>query len=232
MTWPAGLHRRSLVAALGSGHATNLGDDRMDEETSDSFNDRPPAPDMELALTRNHKMFLKFLVQRLGDRSEAEDVLQEFYLKALNKSRAIRKSESLVSWLYKVLRSTLTDHRRKRWRRTKHEGAFAHQSEQSVPGVDADLRSFICQCLYVLLPTLRPEYAEAIRRIDLLGEHRGLVAKELGISANNLSVRLHRARQALQRALIASCETCPEHGFRECNCNQRASHTAFAAESS
>lgn len=202
----------------------------MDNESDDSFlQGKTRGPNMELVLTGNHRMFLEFLVRRLGNRHEAEDVLQEFYLKALSKSYAIRKSESLVLWLYKVLRSTLTDHRRKRWRRARNEGAFAHQIEQSVPGADADLHRFVCHCLYTLLPTLRPEYAEAIWRIDLLGEHRSLVAKELGVTANNLSVRLHRARQSLQRALIASCETCPEHGFHECNCNRRSPGTALSS---
>src|SRR5262249_51962593 len=72
--------------------------------------------------------------------------------------------------------------------------------------------------LYTLLPTLKPEYVDILRRVELLGEPRQEVAAALGVSVNNVTVRLHRARQAIKRALLLSCTTCPEHGFLRCAC--------------
>jgi hypothetical protein len=56
--------------------------------------------------------------------------------------------------------------------------------------------------------------------VDLLGQPRSKVAKALGISANNLGVRLHRARGALHSALLRFCTTCPTHGFLNCACDE------------
>ena len=81
------------------------------------------------------------------------------------------------------------------------------------------MESTICTCLYALLPTLKPEYAEILRRVDLLGEPRQQVAAALGVTVNNVTVRLHRARQAIKRALLEWCTTCPEHGFLRCACD-------------
>jgi transposase-like protein len=62
------------------------------------------------------------------------------------------------------------------------------------------------------------EYAQLIWQIDLLGQSRSRVAKRLGISPNNLGVRLYRARRALRSALERFCTTCPTHGFLNCAC--------------
>ena len=77
----------------------------------------------------------------------------------------------------------------------------------------------VCTCFYTLLPTLKPEFSEILRRIDLDGESREHVAKDLGITGNLTRVRLHRARQALKRELLKSCGACcQKHGFMDCEC--------------
>ena len=42
----------------------------------------------------------------------------------------------------------------------------------------------------------------------------------LGISLNNVNVRLHRGRRALKRRLEEMCLTCPVHGFLDCRCDE------------
>lgn len=192
----------------------------MANEIKDNELLRPLDPAVEAALIENRRAFLGFLARRLGGQHEAEDVLQDFYFRALSRAHHLRKSESVVAWLYRVLRSTLADHHRSKQRRARHEGAYAHEREGHTQALDTELHAIVCQCLYNLLPTLRPEYAELLWRIDLTGERRETVARALGLTVNNLAVRLHRARQALKRALLLSCEACPEHGFQDCACDR------------
>jgi RNA polymerase sigma-70 factor (ECF subfamily) len=63
-----------------------------------------------------------------------------------------------------------------------------------------------------LLPTLKDSYAEPIWSIDLGHEPIAEVAAHLGIAEKNLTVRFHRARQALKTSLERTCGTCTEHG--------------------
>ena len=74
-----------------------------------------------------------------------------------------------------------------------------------------------------LLPALRPEYADVLRRVDLAGERPAEVARALGLTANNAMVRLHRARKALRADLQRSCRTCADHGCLDCSCGVRVS---------
>lgn len=180
---------------------------------------RPLNPAVEAALVDNHRAFQRFLVRRLGRKADADDVLQDFYLRALTKAYAIRRDESIVAWLYRCLGSALSDHLRRDARRARHVAAFAREQATQSETVDHELHAMVCDCVYKLLPTLRSEYAEVLRRIDLDGEQRSRVAAALGLTMNNLAVRLHRARRALKQALLLSCTTCPEHGFLDCACD-------------
>ncbi len=173
---------------------------------------------VEQALVDHRRAFRRFLVRRLGREAEAEDVLHAFFVRALTKGHTIRKEESVVAWLYRCLRSVLADHFRREARRHENISAYAREHDAGSNAVDRDLRQEICECLHLLLPALRSEYAELIERIDLNGEPRSQVAAALELTSNHLSVRLHRARQALRRALLLACATCPEHGFLECGC--------------
>jgi RNA polymerase sigma-70 factor (ECF subfamily) len=185
---------------------------------------------VEAALIANRREFTRFLSRRLGRDDRTEDILQEFCVRALSRAGGIRKSESIVAWLYRVLRSTLVDHVRSDERRARHESAYAREQMTQTEGPDVDLHAVACRCVYLLLPALRPEYAEILRRVDLLGETRTSVAQALGLTSNNLAVRLHRARQALKRALLLSCETCPEHGFLDCGCDLPIRRLAASAK--
>jgi RNA polymerase sigma-70 factor (ECF subfamily) len=188
-------------------------------------------PAVEAALTENRRAFLRFLTRRLGSADTAEEVLQQFYLRAVSKAFHLRKRESIHMWLYRLLSTVLADYARREATRRRQENAYARQ--QVLTQEEPELERTVCTCLYTLLPTLQPKYANLLRRLDLLGEPRQEVAAALGVTVNNITVRLHRARQALKRALLLSCTTCPEHGFLRCACDlpQRPTNTSGHAPS-
>src|SRR5574342_641993 len=99
--------------------------------------------------------------------------------------------------------------------------AFASAAaERETPEGDAELRETVCACIRGLVETLKPEYATALRRVDLDGERVDAFAREAGITASNASARLHRARAALRGRVLESCRTCAKHGCRDCECGE------------
>ena len=78
----------------------------------------------------------------------------------------------------------------------------------------------ICGCLEDLLPTLKPEYAEVLRALDLGEASTEELTAELGITANNLKVRRFRARKQLKERLERTCRTCATHGCLDCTCSR------------
>lgn len=71
-----------------------------------------------------------------------------------------------------------------------------------------------------LIPTLKNEYAEILRRVEMEGRTVVEAAADLGITPGNAAVRLHRARQALRLRLQTTCGACTEHGCLDCSCGR------------
>lgn len=179
----------------------------------------PPSPEVVARLVAGHRDFLAFLEARLPDRDAAEEVLQAAFARTLEKGGAIRDSESAVAWFYRLLRNALTDHYR---RRAAEARAMERHAQELLPK-EEEVRSAVCACMRTLLPNLKPEYVEVLQRVDLEDAAIGDVATDLGITTNNATVRLHRARQALKRELERSCRTCATHGCLDCSCAESAS---------
>ncbi|MDX3966892.1 MAG: sigma-70 family RNA polymerase sigma factor [Bradyrhizobium sp.] len=111
----------------------------------------------------------------------------------------------------------MNDHFRREAARQRAEADFARK-DAATPPLEEEIDTAACMCLHKVLPALKPEYAEILRRVDLAEEPREAVAAALGLTIGNLTVRLHRARQALRRVLELTCETCPIHGYLDCGC--------------
>lgn len=191
---------------------------------------RPMDEAVRRALVESHEDMMRFLVRRMRGRQEAEEVLQRFMLRAIERANDLRNIDSVRGWLSRVLATTIADFYRQAARNSKNETIvdphdLAEMGEAtSVP--DEELEAAVCDCLYRLLPTLKPEYGEVIWRADLLEESRESIAESLGTSVNNINVRLHRARGALRERLLQMCRTCVIHGFLDCDC--KAHETASA----
>jgi RNA polymerase sigma factor (sigma-70 family) len=185
--------------------------------------DQAEATEVQLPLTQevvdrllaNHRQFLRFLEARLPSRAVAEEVLQSAFVRAIERGGALRESESAVAWFYRLLRNALVD----QYRSTGSEArALEVEAREASGAIEPELRDAVCACMTQLLPTLKPEYAEIVRRVDLEETPVGEVAAALSITPNNATVRLHRARRALKERLERSCGTCATHGCLDCTC--------------
>jgi len=170
------------------------------------------------ALVGSHQRFRAFLERRVGSRETAEDILQDGFVRALERADTLRAEASAVAWFYRLLRNSLVDHYRRATREDRALDAAAREPQE--PDDDAELRETICACVRELLDTLKPEYRDALRRVEMEGEKVDAFARDVGISPTNASVRLHRAREALRRRLLETCGTCVTHGCRDCECGQ------------
>jgi RNA polymerase sigma-70 factor (ECF subfamily) len=185
-----------------------------EEETVDPAH--PATPEVIARLVASHREFLGFLERRLPNRQVAEEILQAAFVRAIERGGAIRNEESALAWFYRLLRNSLTDH----YRKQAAGREVPAELDQDTAFMEPELKGAICTCMGALLPTLKPEYADIVRRVDLEERPIGEVAVALGISSNNATVRLHRGRQALKRQLERSCGTCATHGCLDCTCAQ------------
>ncbi|HSP42913.1 MAG TPA: sigma-70 family RNA polymerase sigma factor [Luteolibacter sp.] len=171
-------------------------------------------------LVENLQSFTAFARARLGDAHLAEDVVQESIVKALNAANQPNDDADTVTWFYRILRNSIIDlHRRNATRKSALE-KFSRELPETP---DPDGQKMLCQCFKRLLPAVPRTYRGLLERIDLGGEDAACVAAELGLTKNNLNVRLHRARGHLRELLARNCNACAKHGCLDCTCGENQS---------
>lgn len=170
-------------------------------------------------LLRERAKFLAFIERRLGSRALAEEVLQEAFVRGLAHVDGVRADDAVVPWFYRLLRNAVIEVHRRRAAEARASAALANEVA-ALEGAPEEVRGELCRCMAGLVDSLKPEYAEALRKVDLEGGSVGRLASDTGITSNNATVRLHRARQALGRELRATCGACAEHGCLDCGCHK------------
>jgi RNA polymerase sigma-70 factor (ECF subfamily) len=188
-------------------------------DVCDDTAERDPSPPQVVeALLESQREFLGFLERRLGDRVLAEDILQEAFARSLTKISDLRESDSARAWFYRVLRNAIIDHARRKNAHSAQLARFA--SELATQNEDEETATQVCQCVKRVAATLKPEYAQAVQRVEVDGMSMKEFAATLGITSNNAAVRVFRAREALKQGLLRACGACATHGCLDCSCGK------------
>src|SRR5687768_2607979 len=72
------------------------------------------APAPLAMLLENHRAFLKYLERRVGDRTLAEDILQDAFSRVIDRPEQAPTDEGVVPWFYRTLRNAAIDHLQRR----------------------------------------------------------------------------------------------------------------------
>ena len=171
-------------------------------------------PVLDLILSRQGE-FRAFLVSRLGNAADADDVLQNGLIKALRNASELRDGQKVTAWFYQVLRNAIVDHIRSKRAREERDDAWA-TDQLVVP--DDEIEKAACRCVETLIDELKPREAELLRKVELRNEAVSDAARSSGLSANNASVTLHRARKKLRERLQAFCGDCAAGACLDCTC--------------
>lgn len=179
------------------------------------------ADQLAAALNDQRNAFRAFLVARVGSETDAEDILQNGLLKAVQRAGELQDEAKLTAWFYRLLRNAVVDHYRARAagrRRDDALGTLIASLGEDVTAAPPGWEPQLCLCLGSVVDTLKPLHAELLRRVDLNGEPVQDAAKALKMTSNNASVTLHRARKELRAELEAFCGACANGACLDCNC--------------
>ena len=158
----------------------------------------------EILMRRHNGALYRLCRGVLGDAGEAEDVLQEAYWSAYRQLAGFRGEAAPATWLRRIALHTAL--RRLRLRHRLHLVPASERPEPALrdprPGPDEtagtrELGRALAAAVEALPDSLRCVFV--LREIEGLSSQE--VADELGLSNANVRVRLHRARQRLQRGL-------------------------------
>lgn len=134
------------------------------------------------------------LVYRLSrDRSDAEDVAQETFIKAARSLGKFGGRSSFKNWLYAIAMNTLRDKRRSALREERRREVFFR--EAGTQGRHADPREAVDEVL-ASLPT---DLKDAVTLVYIEGLNHREAAMVLGCAETTVSWRLFRAKGLLRK---------------------------------
>jgi len=141
------------------------------------------------------QMFQFFLAQ-VRNRTDAEDLLQNFWLRIHSARRTYRPGEPLLPWLYAIANRVRIDHYRRTRRVTQHEladenmvNAAVQERPASGPGISE------------LLKKLPESQREVLLMMKVSGLTLEEVARATGSSVGAVKQKAHRAYEKLRKLL-------------------------------
>ena len=167
---------------------------------------------VEGLLVRHRAELVAFVARRAVRGVSAADVLQQVAVRALAQAGQLRDARAGRAWLFRIARNVLADQYRATASRTLALGG-------DPPASATD--EFACACVLTNLRQLSPEHTAILNRVVVEGASIPEAARELGISSNAATVRVHRAREALKRRLRAHCGTESVRACLDCICGER-----------
>ena len=94
---------------------------------------------------------------------------------------------------------------------------MGHPELPDAPGPVAEVDER-CDCSVAQAKSLSPNYASVLNLVDMRGASLTEAATALGITVNNATVRLHRARKALREAMLEHCGVQSARDCLDCRC--------------
>ena len=188
--------------------------DPSDEELLRRFNDGD-AEAFERLVRRYERPLYNFILRSVRRPERADELLQDVFMKVVQRSGEFRGSSKLSTWLYTIARNLCIDHSRKMvFRRHKsldapgrsepgEEGpSLLDRTASAEPAVD---RAVIAEDLRARIAVAVEELPEEQREVFLMRQVQGMAFKEIaevvGVPENTVKSRMRYALERLQRAL-------------------------------
>jgi RNA polymerase sigma factor (sigma-70 family) len=163
-------------------------------------------------IQRERLRLLRFILRRVDDEGDAEDILQDVFYELTEAYRLMKPIEQVGAWLSRVARNRIID----RFRKKKPVAEVLN--EQGVPRLEDLLpspaagpealyaRGVLLEELEAALEELPEEQRDVFVAHEMDGKSFKQLAEETGLSVNTLLSRKHYAILHLRRRLEAIYE--------------------------
>lgn len=160
-----------------------------------------PSCDCHQRAWRLHKEEVRrFLAHRCWCAAEADDLLQEVFLRVVVQGAAFCRVENSRAWLLQVARNLLIDRLRLTKAQVPLPDDLSAEAPQEIEPVD-----LLSHCLPRVLSELSPEDRAAIVSCDIEGMTQKTFAERQGLSLPAAKSRVLRARSRLRAQLSEAC---------------------------
>ena len=164
--------------------------------------------------SRMHDRLLSFIRRHVATVQDAEDILQDVFVRIHANLARLRDTQTIAAWIYRITRNAITDYYRERAKTADTVTTLAEEanaagqlsSEGDPAGDDGrEPEAVIAGCMQPLLDSLPERYREAVALTELDGLTQTEAAGRLGLSVSGMKSRVQRGREKLKDVLLGCC---------------------------
>ena len=147
-----------------------------------------------------------FIRSRVEDDAEAEDILQEVFIRIHRNLCCQADRDKPESWIYQIARNLIIDHYRKRrtWVELP-ENLPSDPDWGEWVNLEDDPEAKLALSLREMIDELPEPYSQALILTEYQGLSQKQLAERLGISLSGAKSRVQRAREKLRDMLLNCC---------------------------
>ena len=155
----------------------------------------------EVLVKRHYPAALSIALTYTGNSSDAEDVVQDAFVKAYTSLDQLKEPEKFLGWLSAIVRNAA----RKLYSKKKREQEILqqHQPESTESGPDVSMREMM-QIMQHRLEGLDDTHREVLTMYYFGGQNSTEIAQALDVNKEAVLKRLQRAREALGHEMMAA----------------------------
>lgn len=147
-----------------------------------------------------HTRLFAFIKNRVAD-NEAEDILQNVFVKVHTQINSLKENTKLGSWLYQITKNAVIDY----YRSKRSSEKLPDWIEQSHADEDELIRQEFSTCLTPMIKRLPEKYRLAIVHSEIERKTQKELAERAQISLSGAKSRVQRGRRLLKSMLHDCC---------------------------
>lgn len=218
----AGAASHRLVTTRSARATLARAEARLDETLVQRFNGGDESAFIEI-MSRYRERLFSVAFSLLRNRSDADEIAQDAFIRAHRGLARFRGDSSLATWLHRIALNLARNrywynHRRRQHLARSFDTAFSDENQATLaslvasngptPVQDAATNEFTA-LVAVCMERLAPGPREILRRRNTLNCSYAEIAQAFGLSIGTVKSRIARARESL-RSLLA--QACPDFG--------------------
>ncbi len=142
------------------------------------------------------------LLRKARSPEDADDLLQDIFLKIHNGLASLEDDAKLTPWVYRIVNNTVTDYYRKK------NISITELDSDTIPSPDEsdnDIDRHLKRCLGTFIDNMPPDYRQALVKSELQGMKQADIADQIGLSHSGVKSRVQRGRQKLKQMFMDCC---------------------------
>jgi RNA polymerase sigma-70 factor, ECF subfamily len=157
------------------------------------------------AYIKFQKSLYGYIFSKVNHKEDAEDILQNVFVKIQSKISTLADKDKMQNWLYRITRNTIIDYYRSKATK-KIELELKEQWGHDLPEDELpDHTKGLDKCLLGFIEQLPDEYRMIINDAEIRGISQKALAEKYQLAYPTLRSRVQRGRERLHKMMVACC---------------------------